>query len=173
MRHSLRSEAGNAALEFLTAGVILLVPLVYLALALAAAQGASLAVEGAAREAARVYVSASEDAAPAAASTRGTTATDARATDAARADAAAHASADRAVTVALADRRIARRPGDLSVTCDVGRPDCFARGRAVTARVRAQIELPFVPPIFGLDRLARIPIEASATVPILRVGAAP
>ena len=49
-------ERGSASLEFLTVGMILLVPLVYLVLALAAIQGGSLAVEGAARHAARVAV---------------------------------------------------------------------------------------------------------------------
>ncbi|HSP76545.1 MAG TPA: hypothetical protein VLO31_10065, partial [Cryobacterium sp.] len=51
-----RAERGSASLEFITAGLILLVPLVYLVLAMAALQGGALAVEGAARQAARVYV---------------------------------------------------------------------------------------------------------------------
>lgn len=143
MRQSLRSEAGSAALEFLTAGVLLLVPLVYLGLTLAAVQGASLAVEGAAREAARVYVAATTDA-------------------------AAEASADRAVTVALADHRIPRRPGDLSLSCDIRAPNCLAAARLVTAHLRTEVELPFVPPIFGLERIARVPIEASGTAPVVR-----
>ena len=52
------SEAGSASLEFLTVGVILLVPLVYLVLAMSAIQAGALAVEGAARQAARVAVQA-------------------------------------------------------------------------------------------------------------------
>jgi hypothetical protein len=144
----MRDESGNAPVEFLVAGVILLVPLVYLGLALAAIQGGSLAVEGAAREAARVYVSAATDA-------------------------AGRAAADRAVTVALADRRLARRQGDLTLACDTAATDCLATGGRVTATIRTQVELPFVPPIFGLDRVARVPIEATATAPIFRLGQAP
>jgi len=145
MQRSLRDESGNAALEFLTAGVLLLVPLVYLAIALAAMQGACLAVEGAAHEAVRAYVSAPTDA-------------------------VAQASADRAVTVALADHRLARRPGDLTVACDTVAPGCLEHGRRVTAHVRTQVELPFVPATFGLDRVARVSLEASATAPIFRFG---
>jgi hypothetical protein len=141
-------EQGNAPIEFLVAGVILLVPLIYLGLALAAIQGGSLAAEGAAREAAHVYVSATTDA-------------------------AGRAAADRAVTVALADRRLPWRTGDLTLLCDIPATDCLATARRVTATIRTRVELPFVPPIFGLDRGARVPVEARATAPIFRLGATP
>jgi hypothetical protein len=147
----LRGEAGNAPVEFLVGGVILLVPLIYLGLALAAIQGASLATEGAAREAARVYVSAATDA-------------------------SGRTSADRAVTVALADRNLPRRDGDLTLRCDgapAGASDCLAAGTRVTATIRTVVELPFVPPIFGLDKAARVPVDATATAPIFRLGGAP
>ncbi|RII97030.1 hypothetical protein DZF97_17400, partial [Clavibacter nebraskensis] len=55
-------DRGSAVLEFITAGVLLLVPLVYLVLAMSAIQGAALGTEGAARQAARVYVRADDDA---------------------------------------------------------------------------------------------------------------
>lgn len=145
MRRLLQAESGSAALEFLTAGVLLLVPLIYVAIALAALQGASLAAEGAAREAVRVYVSAGTDA-------------------------VARASADRAVTVALADRRLARRPGDLALSCDTAASDCLAHGTAVTAHVRIAVDLPLVPAIFGLNRLAQVSVEASATAPVFHFG---
>ncbi|MGB3374763.1 MAG: TadE family protein, partial [Microbacterium sp.] len=47
-------DAGSAALEFITVGVLLLVPLVYLVLALGAIQEQTLGVEAAARHTARV-----------------------------------------------------------------------------------------------------------------------
>ena len=53
---TLRDERGSASLEFLTVGMLLLVPIVYLVLALASVQGGALAVEGAARQAARIAV---------------------------------------------------------------------------------------------------------------------
>ena len=49
-------EEGSASLEFITAGLILLLPLVYLILTMSAIQGGALAVEGASRQAARVFV---------------------------------------------------------------------------------------------------------------------
>lgn len=146
LRRLRADESGNAALEFLTAGVILLVPLVYLGLALSSVQGASLAVEGAAREAARVYVSSPTDA-------------------------VGRTSADRAVTVALADRNQPRRPGDLTLACEPDVADCLATGDRITARIHTIVRLPFVPPVFGLDRVARVPLEATAVAPIFRPGA--
>ena len=50
------SDDGSASLEFITVGLLLLVPLVYLVLTIAAVQGAALGVEGAARQASRVFV---------------------------------------------------------------------------------------------------------------------
>ena len=55
-------EDGSAALEFIGLGVVLLVPLVYLVLALGAIQGQLLGAESAARHAARTMSAASDDA---------------------------------------------------------------------------------------------------------------
>ncbi|NQX26861.1 TadE family protein [Microbacteriaceae bacterium VKM Ac-2854] len=54
MRAGLHAEQGSAALEFLGVGVILLVPLLYLVLALGSVQSAVMATTSAAREAVRV-----------------------------------------------------------------------------------------------------------------------
>lgn len=54
MSAALRSDRGSAALEFLGVGVILLVPLLYLVLALGSVQGAVMATTTAAREAVRI-----------------------------------------------------------------------------------------------------------------------
>ena len=51
-------DGGSASLEFVTAGMILLLPLVYLVLTMASIQAGALAVEGAARQAVRVFVQA-------------------------------------------------------------------------------------------------------------------
>src|SRR5690554_6128596 len=56
-------EDGSASLEFLTVGLLLLVPTVYLVLVLAALQSAAFGVEGAARQASRVFVQATSVAA--------------------------------------------------------------------------------------------------------------
>ncbi len=54
-------DAGSALLEFLTLGVLLLVPVVYLVLCLGRLQAAGFAVEGASREAARVLAAAPDE----------------------------------------------------------------------------------------------------------------
>lgn len=49
-------DAGSAVVEFVTIGVLMLVPVVYLVVAVASVQAAAFATEGAAREAARIVV---------------------------------------------------------------------------------------------------------------------
>ena len=61
-RSSPSPEQGSAAVEVLVLGVLLLVPLVYLVLTVAALQGAAFAAEGAARQAARSIALAATDA---------------------------------------------------------------------------------------------------------------
>ena len=60
MRHSnMFAEAGDsgrASLEFLTAAILLLIPIMFLSLSLSSIQNATLAAESAARNAARVFV---------------------------------------------------------------------------------------------------------------------
>src|SRR3954463_13130796 len=70
LRRIARDDTGSASLEFITVGVLLLVPTVYLVLALSALESASFGVEGAARQAARGFgQSESEVAAQASAAT--------------------------------------------------------------------------------------------------------
>ena len=91
-RRKLSAEDGTATLEFIAAGLILLVPLVYLVLAMAAIQGGAFAVEGAARQAARVYVQAGNER-------------------------SAVSDADRAVEFALADYGLHREDAAVSISC--------------------------------------------------------
>lgn len=112
-----KGDDGSAAVEFLTAGVLLLVPLVYLVLTLSSLQSAAFATEGAARQAARLLA---READP-------TTGREA---------------AERAILVALQDFGMARS----SVTADVEcAPRCGTGGVTVTVRVRAEVSLPFAP----------------------------
>lgn len=57
-RDAAAGEAGNAIVEFLVLGLLLLVPLVYVMLAALTLQGASYGVTAAAREAGRAFVTA-------------------------------------------------------------------------------------------------------------------
>lgn len=131
------SEQGSASLEFIVAGLVLLVPVVYLVVALFQIQAAILAAEGGARQAARVFVEAPDvETATVRAST--------------------------AVEFALADQRVDGDGVDVTVSCPDGGPEhCLDPGDVVTVVVRLRVELPLAPPILGLDDLAVVPVEAS------------
>jgi hypothetical protein len=135
------AERGSASLEFLTVGVLLLVPLVYLVLALAAIQGGALGVEGAARQAARIAV----------------TAPDREAADAA---------VERAVTIALADYGIDTGGASVVLSCD--RADCSEPGARVSVSVTARVTLPLVPDVLSLSAIGSVPIESTATQTVSR-----
>ena len=137
------SERGSASLEFITAGLILLVPLVYLVLAMSALQGGALAVEGAARQAARVYVQAPDEA-------EGT------------------ARARRAVQVGLADYGIPVEAATLRIDCEPSPNGCLTRRGTVVVTVRIIVPLPLVPDVLSLRSAAAVPLQASATQTVSR-----
>ncbi|MGY4859968.1 hypothetical protein [Cryobacterium sp. AP23] len=141
-RAVLAGDAGSASLEFITVGLILLVPLVYLVLAMSVLQGGAFAAEGAARQAARVYVLAPTPA-------------------------DAEARAERAVLVGLADYGIDAATAEVSIGCTAG-PVCLARRSVVTVTVRIHVVLPFVPAVLTQSHGGTIPLEASATQTVSR-----
>jgi hypothetical protein len=140
-------EQGSASLEFLTVGMLLLVPLVYLVLALAAIQAGALGVEGAARQAARVAVTGPGPD-------------------------ASEGAVDRAVRVTLADFGIDADAASVTMVCD--RVDCAEPGARVQVTVGARIALPLVPDVLSLTAVGSVPVEASATQTVSRfAGATP
>ncbi|HYI33380.1 MAG TPA: hypothetical protein VEX88_07965 [Glaciibacter sp.] len=141
-RAAATGEAGSASLEFLTAGLILLVPLVYLVVGLSAIQGGALAVEGAARQAARVYVQ-SPDAEE------------------------AGVRAARAVEFGLADYGIEAANASVHIDCESA-STCLTRGSAVTVTVQVLVALPLVPDVLSLRDVASVPVRASATQTVSR-----
>jgi hypothetical protein len=121
----------------------MLVPLVYLALAVASVQAAAFATEGAARQAARVYVrapSASE----------------------------ATARAGRAIEFALADYGLDVSHAEVRVRCAPNPSACLTRRGTVTVTVLVRAALPLVPDALDLQSAASVPIEASATQQVSR-----
>ncbi len=129
------NERGSAALEFIGVGVILLVPLVYLVLALGAVQQQSLGAEAAARHTARAI---------------------AQAPDAATALTRAEA------VLASVLREYGMPPEAVSVEMTCSTAHCPAPGATLRVTVTSEVTLPFVPPLLGLDRIATIPIQAEA-----------
>lgn len=138
-----QSDEGSASLEFITVGLILLVPLVYLILALSALQSGALAAEGAARQAARVFVlSPDED--------------------------AARDRAQRAVEVGLDDYGVDTGTAQISIHCSASPSTCLTRHELVTVTVRIRVALPLVPDFLSLPDVASIPLEARATQTVSR-----
>lgn len=140
---SLRHQRGSAALEFVTAGMILLVPLVYLVLAVSAIQGAALSTEGASRQAARVYVQG-------------------------RSTSEAEASARLAVDFALADYGLSSQQATVRITCRPNPTHCLTRRGFVTVTVDASVPLPLAPPVLGSAGPLAVPLSATATQQVSR-----
>lgn len=137
------SETGSASLEFITLGLILLLPLVYLVLTMAAIQGAAFAVEGAARQAVRVFVQS------------GSTSQ-------------AAARAERAIRFALADAGLESLEPHVSVSCAPKPEACLTRLGHVTISVAVTVPLPLVPPVLELAVPLGVPLQAVATEQVSR-----
>jgi len=136
-------DEGSASLEFITAGMLLLVPMVYLVLVMSAVQAGALAVEGAARQAARVFVQG--ESVP-----------------------KATAQAQRAIEFALADYGLDAADAVVSVNCSPRPSECLTRLGTVTVEVGITVDLPLVPPGLNVDVPLAIPLEASATQQVSR-----
>jgi hypothetical protein len=128
-------DAGSAVVEFVTVGVLMLVPVVYLVVAVAGIQAAAFATESAAREAARIVVTTPD-------------------TDAAE---------DRVVSAvgwALQDQGIEADPGRaVTVLCDA--QPCLTPGADVTVTVSVDVPLPAVPA--GVSDAVPLVVPVSAT----------
>lgn len=138
-----RSDDGSSSLEFITTGVILLVPLVYLVLAVAAVQGGAFAIEGGVRQAVRVYVQAPNEA-------------------------EASARAERAIRFALADSGLNDLVPVVTVSCSPNPDACLTRRGVVTIDLSIRVPLPLVPPFLTLDTPIGVPLQASATEQVSR-----
>lgn len=137
-------DAGSAALEFIVAGLVLLVPLVYLVVALGMIQGHALGAETAARHAARAVSTASGPAA---------------------ADARMRA----VVTQVAGEYGVDPDQVTAELSCLGTAPECPMAGATVAVTVQVVVPLPLVPPVLGLDRIAAVPVEAAAAQKMSRV----
>jgi Flp pilus assembly protein TadG len=131
-----RGESGTALVEVVWLAILLLVPLVYLVLAVFEVQRAAFAATAASRAAARAYV---------------------LAPSVAQAEQRARAAGQ----VALADQDVDAADTRLTITCTGG---CLAPGSVVHVAVRGHVDLPLLPPIFG-DQAPSIRVEAEHSLP--------
>ncbi len=114
-----RGDEGNAVVEFLGVTLVLLLPLVYLVLVVSRLEAAAFAVEGAAREASRVFVAADDEQ-------------------------QATARAIAVTGVALADQGIHDDPAH-AIAFDCAATRCLTPGSEVAVTVAVRVPLPFVP----------------------------
>ena len=136
-------ERGSAPLEFILVGLLLLVPVIYLIVSLGLIQGQSMGVHAAARHVARV-VALSSDAAE------------------------ARAQADLVLRSVVDEYDLDPAAVDLALSCRPQGSACPQSGATLIVTVRARVTLPLVPPVLGLDRIASIPVEASAAQKVSR-----
>ena len=134
----MRSDRGSASLEFIAAGVLLIVPLIYLVLVLGRVQAGTLAAEAVARQSARVFVTASTPA-------------------------LADARVKSAVVDGLADFNFAPAEATTTVSCTPAGANCLRPEAWVTITSAVMVTLPFVPSILGLERFGHITVTGSAT----------
>ncbi len=145
-RRAARGDEGSAVVEFVAVTLILLVPLVYLVLVVGRLQAATFAAEGAAREAARVFVASD---APADAAPRALT----------------------AAGIALADQGLPDDPADVvSIACSAA---CLTPGSEVTVDVRLRVPLPFVPRFLRGAVPMEVPVVARRTAVVDEYREAP
>jgi Flp pilus assembly protein TadG len=138
-------ERGAALLEFVVLGVCVLLPLVYVVLAVMKVQAASFGVTEAARQAGRAF---------------------------AQADTAANGSdrANLAARLALQDQGISVDQAQVTINCHVGR--CLSPGSSATVHVATRISLPFVPDVWSDSSMTSIEVsgEYRADIEALRAA---
>lgn len=131
------AERGSAIIEFVLLTVVVLVPIVFGIAALSLVQRASYAASGAARDAARMYATASD---PAQGSVR----------------------AQAAANIIFGDYSVAE--GSSVVTDCLG--SCLAPGSKVRARATVLVPLPGLTAVFGRHDLTTIRITSAQVSPV-------
>jgi Flp pilus assembly protein TadG len=128
----MRRDDGSAMVEFTWLALLLMVPLVYVVLAVFEVQRTAYAVTNAAREAGRVFVTAPSVG-------------------------QAYARADAAVELAMTDQGAPLETVRSTITC--GSDPCLTPGGRVTVVVQAEVPLPLLPDLFG-QSVAAVPVQA-------------
>lgn len=144
MRSALRGadaagEEGTALIEFSWLAILLLVPLVYLILAVFDVQRSAYGVTAATRAAGRAYVLAPDLA-------------------------TAQSRAYEAAAVALRDQGLDLSPGDLVITCQPAPDSCLQPGSSVLVELELHVDLPLMPSALG-DNTPSIRVEATHLAP--------
>lgn len=134
-------DEGNALVEFTWLGILLLVPLVWIMLAVFDVQRGSYGVSAAARAGARAY-SLSAD------------------------DASGRASAQQAVGLAMTDQGMRAADAEVQISCS--QQPCHSPGAVVTVRVHSRVALPWLPSILGASPSFSLDARQSAPMGTFR-----
>lgn len=144
LRRSGNDDDGSAALEFIAVGVILLVPLVYLVIALGTIQEQTLGAEAAARHIARVI---------------------SRAPD----EAAAAERSDAVLAGVVDEYGLDSDSVEMTLVCTPAAVACPSAGATIVVTITTRVQLPLVPELFGLDRATAVPVQAEAVQKVSRL----
>ena len=134
-----RDERGTALVEVTWLSILLLVPLVYVVLAVFDVQRAAFAVNAATRAAGRAY-------------------------SLAPTEAAGGARARAAATVALADQGLTLRRSTMRLSCTPVPHDCLSPGAVIRVRIVCPVPLPLMPSALG-GSTPSFRVEADHVVP--------
>lgn len=140
-------DTGSAALEFLVVGLILLVPIVYLIVTLGIIQRQALGVEAASRHLARIVATSEPE----------------------EAGRAMNVVIDAIVDEYGIDGRTVR----VRTSCAPSAHGCPSPGAVVSVVVQAEVRLPLVPDLWGLDEMARVPVESTGVQRVSRLRSDP
>ena len=136
----MRSQRGNASVEFIGIAVVMMVPLAYAVIALAQLQGAVYGINGAAQMAARAYMHSSSDL-------------------------TGRYAAARSAAIAGRNHGLLIDAADVRITC--GADDCLVPGQPARVRVDAVVRITVAPfartvalhaeQAFTIDRFRQLP----------------
>lgn len=132
-----RRDIGSGTVEFVWLAVLLLVPMVYILIAVFDVQRAAYGVSAASKAAARAFLLAPDVA-------------------------AAHRGAEQAARLALADQGL--EGAHISIVCTPQPGDCLTTGSSVRVEVRATQPLPMTPSALG-DQIAPITVVSTHIEP--------
>jgi Flp pilus assembly protein TadG len=134
-----RDDTGTAVVEFVWLGLLMLVPLVYVMLAVSEVQQAAYGASTASRAAGRAFVLAPDTV-------------------------SGHERAIGAARVALADQGVRQDAIDIDIACSPNPDDCLAPGSDVTVVVSVRQRLPLAPDGLG-GAAPAITVDSSHTEP--------
>ena len=133
-------DRGSATIEFLIAGVLLLVPIMYLVIALSTVQNGSLGAESTARFVART-LAAGDEVPP-----------------------------ELVRDIVADSYGIDPATLDVNISCTPATTQCPASGATIVVTVRSSVALPLMPAAFGIADHLAVPISGTATYRVERLS---